>query len=229
MHSWQEWLVAAGSAWVSRGLPVVAWWTLCLRNEGLITAEKEEEIRHKLRIYQLIVSLIAGVAAFIFLFQWGFSVETIIALHLLWFLLLLSLTDLWARVIPNLFTYSGILLFLFMRLLEYPQPITHYLLSFVVALGGCWLIGWVTGGLGGGDAKLLAMSAWVIGWPHVLTAFWFATFSASFYIGWRWLRGQGIGWGEPFPFGPHLSLGILAAHIWGERLFEWYRFTFFYY
>lgn len=239
MDSWSFWLIGAVSIMVARWLPVVAWRSLagrpdkpelawpCDQCKGERMGEQDflqwnPCCRKKVSALQTGVQAVAGLSIWVFSVERGVTVETWIHLFLFWYLIILSLTDYWAGLIPNLFTFSGVILFFLLRMIFHPQPFTNYLLAFLCALGGLLIIGRISGGLGGGDAKLLAMAAWVIGWPHVLTAFWLATASACLYIGWRALRRQPIKAGQPFPFGPHLALGIYFACLWGDRLLYWY-------
>src|SRR5581483_10260405 len=87
---------------------------------------------------------------------------------------------------------------------------------------GFMIISRITRGLGGGDVKLLAMSAWLIDFSHLLIAFFLATAIGTAYIGWRWIRHRPIRFGEPFPFAPHLACGIFITYTWGDPLLHWY-------
>ncbi|MBA4496147.1 prepilin peptidase [Paenactinomyces guangxiensis] len=239
MFNWETGLLVAVSVIVARWLPPIARWSLarradpsdfkgwlCDRCDGLSLSSRKinrcSRCRRRLSVLQTGVQAVAGLAAMPVVMQRGATVEAWIHLLLIWLLILLSLTDLWTGLIPNCFTYTGIIVFFLFRIAFHPQPFTKYLLAFLVALGGLLFVGWVTEGLGGGDAKLLAMSAWVIGWPHVLVAFWLASFTACLYIGWKALRGQALGWKQALPLGPHLAVGVYIACLWGDHLLDWY-------
>jgi prepilin signal peptidase PulO-like enzyme (type II secretory pathway) len=131
-------------------------------------------------------------------------------------LILLSLTDLKAMLVPNLFTYSGIALFAAVRLWVHPMPYANYLWASLLAYICCLMIGKWTNGMGLGDAKLLAMSGWVVGWPDIFLAFWIATWSALLYAVCNSLLLRRKNWRDPIPFAPHLAIGVLAALLWGE-------------
>ena len=79
----------------------------------------------------------------------------------------------------------------------------------------------VTGksGLGLGDVELMACAGLCIGWGHGL----FAIIIGS-VLG---VLVEGIKMGVTkkkgkFPFGPYLSVGILTAVLFGERIYDWY-------
>ncbi|SEN34191.1 prepilin peptidase [Lihuaxuella thermophila] len=245
MDSWLFWLIGVVGILIARWLPVIAWLSLAGRPDkpelagwpcSTCKGEREDHwhffqwnscCRDKASGLQTGVQAVAGLSIWLFTAERGVNVEAWIHLLLFWFLIIVTLTDYWSGLIPNLFTYSGMVLFFLLRMVFHPQPFIHYLLASLSAFAGLFILGRVTGGLGGGDAKLLAMAAWVIGWPHVATAFWLAIASACLYIGWKALRRQPLRAGQPFPFGPHLALGVYVASLWGDCLLDWYLSWFF--
>jgi prepilin signal peptidase PulO-like enzyme (type II secretory pathway) len=239
MFSWNVILFVGVSFIVARWIPFLAWKELQRRTDVALSplhgkcGQKEicvismpqrgcRSCHKKLFSTCVAVQVVAASAAGVMGYTVADLVKAAIGVVLIWVLLLLSLTDLWAGLIPNRFTYTGILLFATWRGFVQPQRFVQYAFAFMLTLIGMMVVSWITRGLGGGDVKLLAMSAWLIGGPQVLVAFFLATAIGTGYVGWRWMRHRPIRPGEPFPFAPHLACGIFIAYIWGDGLLDWY-------
>ncbi len=156
------------------------------------------------------------------LVQWrlGAGLEGWLAIVLIWLLLVIALTDIWFFIIPNFITYNGFFLFMLIRFFFDRLPVYNYLLAVTAITIVLSLVCRISNGLGLGDVKLMAMAAWVIGWPHVFMAVWLASASSLIYAavrvksqGWKSLR-------NPIPFGPHLGMGIVLALLGGDFLWE---------
>lgn len=151
---------------------------------------------------------------------WGGTGELWLAWVLVAILVLVVLTDLWAMIIPDIVTVPGMVLFFLMRLLVREEPFSFYLLGFFSLLLLSYLIARLTGGLGGGDVKLLAMSGLVLGWTNGLLAFALAVASGGLHA--LHLLAKGGRGRDPLPFAPHLAAGIFVAHGWGGAILEGY-------
>jgi len=73
-------------------------------------------------------------------------------------------------------------------------------------------------GLGMGDVKLLAAMGIYLG-PYVLMALMFGSIAGA--LGALALRGEG-GARRKIPFGPYLSIGAIAAVVFGQQVWAWY-------
>ncbi|MGA8941456.1 MAG: A24 family peptidase [Thermoactinomyces sp.] len=159
----------------------------------------------------------AGLAWGVYL-RVGTGLEGWMAIVLIWLLLMIVLTDMWFFIIPNLITYNGFLLFMLIRFFLDRMPVGNYLLAVVSITFVLAFISRISNALGWGDVKLMAMAAWVIGWPHVFLALWLASASSLIYAAGR-VKSQG--WKSlkyPIPFGPHLALGIVSVLLGGDFL-----------
>lgn len=167
-------------------------------------------------------ALMIGVSILLALgIQWrlGTGLEGWLAIVLIWLLLIITLTDMWFFIIPNFITYNGFILFMLIRLF-FDRMVYHYLLATAAITIVLFLVSRFSNGLGLGDVKLMAMAAWVIGWPHVFLAVWLAAVSSLIYAagrvkcrGWQSLR-------YPIPFGPHLGMGIVLTLLCGDFLWK---------
>lgn len=149
------------------------------------------------------------------------GLESVVLFCFLFTLILVSVTDLWSKLIPDVITYSAGSLFVFLRFFIHSYPVFNYILTAIISMGVLFLLGWLTNGIGGGDAKLLAVCSLVLGWPYTILAFWFGTVSALLYVGLRMFV-RPITKNEAIPFGPHLSVGCYISYVWGEWIFQFY-------
>mgnify|MGYP001237541302 CR=1 FL=1 len=146
--------------------------------------------------------------------QWKTSLKFYLFIPLLLILLFIAITDYWFGLIPNRITYPTILILSFIRWWTEPKLFFHYFCSMLMSGIGVFLLAVLTKGIGIGDAKLVGLGGLVVGLPEILFAFWFATISGMLYIIWRWIIGKKIGRKTPFPFGPHLALGIVILYLY---------------
>ena len=177
-------------------------------------------------MYPLVEALTALVyAAAVF----AFGLTPLLAVRLLFAsaMIVLAVTDLRERILPNAITYPGIVVGLLVSLLLPPPPgIVSALIGVVVGGGLPWLIAAVYSrvrgieGLGMGDVKMLAMIGAFLGWPLAL----FTLFAAS-------ILGLAIGGPislikrdrlYPIPLGTFLAIGGLVAAFVGDDIVRWY-------
>ena len=149
-----------------------------------------------------------------------------IALFFIWFLLLVSWTDLLSGLILDWITYPAMVLFVVLRFLAEDSSFLVYLWTAIFIGSGSFLVSWLSKGLGYGDVKLLIAGSVVTGWPAGLLAIWIATGSAGLYVIYRRLRGKPFTQQKLIYFGPHLSIGFFLSYIWGEQIlatyFSWF-------
>lgn len=143
----------------------------------------------------------------------------------LFILLLLSVTDLEQRRIPNVIMYPALVLALIGGFVCPPGDWQSTLLGGVVALAFFSLLYWLglwfalllrrrVPALGAGDVKLATFVGLVIGWPDVMVALGLgmvlAAAAAGALILVRLLRGQ-YHPGQTMPYGPFLAAGAAAV------------------
>ncbi|WP_044640565.1 prepilin peptidase [Risungbinella massiliensis] len=170
-------------------------------------------------ILKVMVTVLTLMAVLITLLAFPNWYDRILSICFWELLLILSLTDLWSFLLLDILTYGGMILILGIRIFH-PEPILSYLLAAGITGVIVAIFAIVTKGIGLGDAKLLALSALVLGGTGVLVAFWLATFFGLLYAiidAWQtksWSRKK------RFPFGPHLAAGSFIAWCWGEQIWE---------
>lgn len=165
------------------------------------------------------VAILFLIFAFLSWWEWRGEQEFYLSMIFLAIFLMISLSDQWFGLIPNRITYPTCLFLFVVRWFVYlKSPFYHYL---AMVFGGLslFLLVLLTRGMGMGDVKLFALGGLVVGWPEIWLAFWIATWSGTIYILYRYLVGRPLGRNTPFPFGPHLCMGIYCTYLWSDHAF----------
>jgi leader peptidase (prepilin peptidase)/N-methyltransferase len=99
--------------------------------------------------------------------------------------------------------------------------IGDHLIGFFIISVPFFIIALITGGMGGGDIKLIAMGGLLLGWKATLVAFFIASIIGGIVaILLVLLKQQGRK--SLIAFGPYLCLGIYIAFLYGNQIFDWY-------
>lgn len=239
------WIVSALILGMGLGavIPYGAWWFITFRqrcgrlpfyllaeahstNTQSIFDQQKQKMIQQLRFLPYLTSCLLGGSMAGLTLQYS-SIELIINAIFLCVLLFVSLTDQWFFLVPNEVIWFGTLFFMGMRYWQSPSEWISDLIAMMLVylLGLC--ISRITGGLGLGDVKLLAMAVWVLGGVGVILSFWFGTIAALLMAGRQRWKGYKDVLKQPMPFVPHLSIGMLISLFVGEALWDWYMATFF--
>jgi leader peptidase (prepilin peptidase) / N-methyltransferase len=141
-------------------------------------------------------------------------------------LMVLFVTDLQHKILPNAITLPGIVAG-FVCSLFLPPGWRDSLIGIVV--GGGVLFAIAEGyyrirgedGLGMGDVKLLAMIGAFLGWKLVLLTLVLASFSGSL-IGVAMIASKRGDLKYALPFGTFLAIGAVVSAAWGTPIVDWY-------
>lgn len=167
--------------------------------------------------------LLAGYAAWHF----GFGLEAVAAILLLWALLALTVIDLDTHLLPDRITQPLLWAGLLVNLQGLFVPLEDAVIGAVAGYLALWLVyhGFrlTTGkeGMGYGDFKLLAaLGAW-LGW-QMLPLVILASSLVGAVVGIALIVLAGHDRARPIPFGPWLALGGVVALFWGAELLRLY-------
>lgn len=175
--------------------------------------------------YPLVELLTAGLFV---LHAWWFGPTALMAVRTAFAaaLVVLFLTDLDCRILPNEITMGGLVIGLALSLVL-PPGIVSALIG--AALGGGIL--WGTGalyervrgveGMGMGDVKMLAMVGAVLGWPLMLLTLVLASFTGGLF-GMALIALRADARTTAVPFGTFLAVGALIASLAGDAILTWY-------
>jgi leader peptidase (prepilin peptidase)/N-methyltransferase len=173
--------------------------------------------------------LVEVATAITFVAAWrAFGPTPLLATRLIFLsaLIVLAVTDLRERLLPNAITLPGIIVGLVCSLVAPPGPVSALL---GVVIGG--VVPFVVGeiyyrvrgvdGLGMGDVKMLAMIGAFLGWKLVLVTLVLSSFAGSL-IGVAVIALKRGGLKYALPYGTFLALGALVASIAGDAIVNWY-------
>jgi leader peptidase (prepilin peptidase) / N-methyltransferase len=203
-----------GLAWYEN-IPVFSWLLLRARCRGC-----GEPIS---MMYPLIELATAGIWAYM-AWRHGLTVEAIRGAVFGTILLGIAMTDARQYIIPNEFTWGGLVVGLMFSLAGGLPGLETALLGAAVGFGLLWLVGtvgtWVfkEDAMGGGDIKMMAMVGAFVGWQGVLLTIFLGALAGSLVFVPLLLVGQK----KLVPFGIFLSIGAAIAYEAGPAIFAWY-------
>ncbi len=153
--------------------------------------------------------------------------ELALGLTLCTLLVIVTLTDLERRVIPNAVLLAGAVIGVAIAAVSDPGDLVERGIAALAAGGFLFVVAVVyPRGMGMGDVKLVAMMGLYLGRavaPAVLIGF-----AAGALVGLALIARQGAqARKQAVPFGPFLALGGILALWWGDSIVDWYLNTFF--
>jgi leader peptidase (prepilin peptidase)/N-methyltransferase len=139
-------------------------------------------------------------------------------------LLGIAMTDARNYIIPDEFTWGGLVIGLLFSLAGGLPGLAAAALGAVVGFGILWLVGtvgtWVfkEDAMGGGDIKMMAMVGAFLGWQGVLLTIFLGAFAGTLIFVPLMLMGQK----KLVPFGIFLAIGAAICYEAGPALIDWY-------
>lgn len=175
--------------------------------------------------YPAVEALTAGLFLF-FVWRYGITWELLAGLVFGTAMILVTLIDYDARIIPDAITLPGTAAGILLSLvtpLAFLDAVVGAAAGFLLLLGIAWGYKKLTGidGLGGGDIKLAAMLGAFLGWQ----GFFLTLFTSSLLgtlVGLVLILRKRGGRRTALPFGTFLAPTALAVFIWGPRVIAWY-------
>ena len=173
------------------------------------------------------VELITGVLSGLVAWHFGFGIEALSALALIWMLVALTGIDIDTQLLPDSITLPLLWLGLAVNLFAVWTPLSSAVMGAMLGYGSLWSVYWlfklVTGkeGMGYGDFKLLgALGAW-FGWQAVPLMILLSSFVGA-ALGIAVLLSKRQGRDTPMPFGPYLAGAGLLTLFFGDTLIAEY-------
>ncbi len=178
----------------------------------------------------MLVEILAGLLAVLSIYFFGLNVKGIAAAYLSLVFIAVFFIDLEFTIIPDFFTYPGIVLGLLVSFI--PGAFVNWLESLIgIAVGGgvFFLVGelgklaFKKEAMGLGDVKFAAMLGAFLGWKILLLIFLLASFLGS-VIGLAIIAfsSKGKGRSTSVPFGPFLVVAATVAIYVGPKVIEAY-------
>jgi leader peptidase (prepilin peptidase)/N-methyltransferase len=159
--------------------------------------------------------------------MFGATLEAIVYFAFIAALVVVTFIDLDHRIIPDVITLPGIIIF-FLASVALPS-LSHKDSLFGLLVGGgsllavAWIYSLITKkeGMGGGDIKLLAMIGALIGWKGVLFTI-FISSAVGTFVGLLTMLRTRKDMKLAIPFGPFLSIGAITYIFFGPAMIYWY-------
>jgi len=188
----------------------------------LSTRGKCRYCREKISFQYPFVELLT---AFLFLgayLKFGFSFELLFMLLLLSFLVVISFIDYKYMIIPNVITYSGVVIgLLYAIIFDYITIINSLLGIFIPSLLLLIIALIFKGGMGMGDVKLVAMLGAFLGYKYTLASIFIGSIFGSI-IGLTLMSFGVLKKKSRIPFGPFICLGAVLMIFFGDYLISFY-------
>ena len=172
------------------------------------------------------VEIVTALVFAITYLTYGLTLLSVVRVIFACALIVLFVTDLQHKILPNVITLPGIVIG-FACSVFLPPGWVSSVIGILVGGGVLFAIAEayyrVRGqeGLGMGDVKLLAMIGAFLGWKLVLLTLMFASFTGSLAGGMLIASGKGS-MKYALPFGTFLAVGALLAATWGDPIADWY-------
>jgi leader peptidase (prepilin peptidase)/N-methyltransferase len=174
-------------------------------------------VRARIRpVAALVLAVLVGACFVVF----GFSLETLVDSLACGVLVVVSVTDLERRIVPNRVILPALLVALLVQTARDPS---FEWIAASLAAGGFFLVAALVypAGLGMGDVKLAAfLGAW-LGIPVVVALFAgsiLAVLPAIVVLATQGRKARKVG----IPYAPFLAAGGIVALFWGDALIDWW-------
>jgi len=168
----------------------------------------------------VLAALLGGLAAVACVLKYGYTLQAVIVFAFFATITVIAIVDMDTMKIPNSFVIT-VLIIGVMSILAFPEIGLLQRGIGLVAVSGPLLIItlMVPGAFGGGDIKLMAASGIFLGWKLNLIALVLAILTGGAY-GIYLLATRKKSRKEHFAFGPFLCIGMAAALLWGEQIWN---------
>lgn len=150
----------------------------------------------------------------------GFSISTIIGIILSSTLIIITMIDLDTMEIYDRLLII-ILILAIINVFFSELTIIDHLLGFFVISAPLFLVAYFTGGIGGGDIKLIAVAGLLLGYKATIVAFFIASILGGLVAVYLLLSKQ-KNRKSLIAFGPYLCIGIFIAYMYGNSIINWY-------
>jgi leader peptidase (prepilin peptidase)/N-methyltransferase len=203
-----------GLAWYDN-IPVISWLLLRARCRG---CGQPISIQ-----YPLIELATAGIWVYM-AWRYGLPLEALRGAVFGTILLGIAMTDARAYIIPDEFTWGGLVIGLLFSLAGGIEGFTAALIGAAVGFGLLWIVGsvgtWLfkEDAMGGGDVKMMAMVGAFVGWKGVLLTIFLGALIGSLVFVPLLLAGRK----KLVPFGIFLAIGAAVAYELGPAIIGWY-------
>lgn len=203
---------------------VIKWYDLIPVLSYLILRGKCRGCGERISPRYMLIELLTGVCFLLAFLLFGMSAATLLAWTMLAILIIIAFIDADHKIIPDRFIITILALGIINVFLSGDDYLSHIIGFFVVSVPFL-LIALLTGGMGGGDIKLMAAAGLYLGWAGALLSVIVGSVAGAVYAVFL-LATKRAGRKSEVPFGPFLALGIAVAVLFGSRIISYYLSSF---
>lgn len=186
----------------------------------LILGGKCRKCHHPISLRYPLIELLTAVCFYLMYQTFGLNFNLAIGLILTTILIIITMIDIDTMDIYDRF-HIMILVLAITYLFITPVPMIEHVIGFFIISIPLYVIAYLTGGIGGGDIKLMAVSGLLLGYKATLVAFFIAVVLGGI-VAMGLLVTKQKERGSQMAFGPFLCLGIYFAYLYGNQVFNWY-------
>jgi leader peptidase (prepilin peptidase)/N-methyltransferase len=186
----------------------------------VILGGKCRNCKQQISIRYPLIELLTALSFTLVFYRYGFSYFSLIGMLLTSSLIIVGMIDIDTMEIYDRFQIF-ILILALANLFITPLPFLDHLMGFFIISVPFYIIAYITGGIGGGDIKLIAIAGLLLGYKATLVAFFIASIiggSVAIYL----LLTKQKDRKSLIAFGPYLCIGIYFAYLYGNELLSWY-------
>lgn len=147
-------------------------------------------------------------------YQFGFTLEALIQIIFITFMVFATTTDLKETMVPDRFVIIGSVLVIALRIIS-GVNLYYYLISGIVSFGILFLIMLLSNGkMGGADVKLYGLIGLAIGIQNSIGSLFYASMIALLFHLPMLIKNKGkITKNKEIPFVPFITLGVLCTYF----------------
>lgn len=185
--------------------------------------------KQKISVQYPLVEFLCALLSLIIVAQFGLSWQTLGGLIFTWLLIAMSVIDLRHQLLPDVLTYIGIWLGLYLSLFNIFVDSHAAIIGGLAGYLSLWAIAKLfkllthKDGMGYGDFKLFAMLGVWLGWQMLTFIILIAALLGTI-IGISYLAIKRYSRQTPIPFGPFLAIAGWITLIWGKELLIQYQY-----
>lgn len=204
----------------------IAWFDLIPILSYLLLRGRCRSCGDKISPRYMLVELLTGLCFLAAYFVNGPVLGTVLACAVLSVLITVAWIDAAHKLIPDRFVVILLALGVINIFVSGSGYLTHLIGLFAVSVPFL-LIALLTGGMGGGDIKLMAAAGLYLGWPGILLSVIIGSVVGGFYAVYLIVRKR-VSRKSEIPFGPFLALGVGLAVLFGNSIIDLYLAAFLY-
>lgn len=167
------------------------------------------------------IELLTGIVFAISFLSFGMTLQFVMAAIIASLCIIIAMIDLDTMEIPDRFHIFFIIMALIQMIWISDLPILDHFFGFIIISLPLYLIALLTGGIGGGDIKLMASAGLLLGYQASIVAFFIAAIIGG-AVGMSLVITKSKDSKSLIAFGPFLCIGIFLSYLFGMQLFQWY-------